>query len=166
MKIRNRTKVRGFRLNMIPLMSVVILLVIFFLSTLRVSEPATDYLRSMPLAAAGTASVFEEEQPQLFVRLVAGAAGELSAVQLNGENLGDGELALERLNSRVFRAISSQPAVGPGQQEYSDIEIDPDYNLHYRYIISAIGACSGALGPNGVPVRYISRIEFAPRREQ
>jgi hypothetical protein len=30
-----------------------------------------------------------------------------------------------------------------------EVEIDPDYNLNYRYIINAIGACSGRIGENG-----------------
>jgi hypothetical protein len=95
----------------------------------------------------------------------ADGAGDLRALYFNGTNLGAGEQAFARLNSEVFRAITALQAIGKEQQEKQEVEIDPDYSLHYRYIINAIGACSGRLGTNGVPVRYISRIKFAPRRE-
>ena len=44
------------------------------------------------------------------------------------------------------------------------VEIDPDYHLHYSEIIKAIGACSGGLDQSGVPVRFVSRFNFAERR--
>jgi len=133
--------------------------------TLKVIEPEGDFDISMPLGAPSASTPDQAELPPFKVRLEAGGAGDLNALYFNGSNLGGGEQAFARLNSEVFRAITALAAIGPDQQEKQEVEIDPDYNLHYRYIINAIGACSGRLGKNGVPVRYISKIKFAPRRE-
>ena len=147
------------------MIDVVFQLMIFFMCTLKVTEPEGDFEISMPLGAPSASAVTEAELPPFRVRLVAAANGELSALEFNGANLGNGEAAFAKLNSEVFRAISALATIGPDQQEKQEVEIDPDYNLNYSYIINAIGACSGRLGQNGIPVRYISRIKFAPRRE-
>jgi hypothetical protein len=47
-----------------------------------------------------------------------------------------------------------------------EVEIDPDYNLNYRYIINAIGACSGRIGAQRrARIPYLQRIKFAPIRQ-
>ncbi len=166
MKFRNRTTVSMIRLNMTPMISIAFLLIICFMYTFDVTEPEGDFEPNMPLVAAGATAVTDAGLPPLKVRLVADDGGELSALQFNGENLGNGEQAFARLNSEVFLAISTQHAIGPDQQKDLEVEIEPDYNLQYRFIVNAIGACSGRLGPNGVPVRYLSKIKFAPRRDQ
>ena len=165
MKLRNRVGLSKIQLDMTPMIDVVFQLMIFFMCTLKVTEPEGDFDISMPLGAPSASSVTEAELPPFKVRLQADGTGELKALFFNGTNLGGGEQAFAKLNSEVFRAITALAAIGPDQQEKQEVEIDPDYNLHYRYIINAIGACSGRLGQNGIPVRYISKIKFAPRRE-
>jgi len=165
MKLRNRTGNRKIDVNMTPMIDVVFQLLIFFLCTLKVIEPEGDFDISMPLGAPSAASVTEADLPPFKVRMESDAAGDLQTLFFNGTSLGGGDQALAKLNSEVFRAITALQAIGKEQQEKQEVEIDPDYNLHYRYIINAIGACSGRLGPNDIPVRYITRIKFAPRRE-
>ncbi len=165
MKLRNRVGERKIDVNMTPMIDVVFQLLIFFMCTLKVIEPEGDFDISMPLGAPSAASVTDADLPPFKVRMEADAAGDLQTLFFNGTSLGGGEQALAKLNSEVFRAITALQAIGQEQQEKQEVEIDPDYDLHYRYIINAIGACSGRLGPNGIPVRYISRIKFAPRRE-
>jgi biopolymer transport protein ExbD len=165
MKIRNRVGLGKIQLDMTPMIDVVFQLMIFFMCTLKVTEPEGDFDISMPLGAAAPSAVTEAELPPFKVRMIADAEGNLNALSFNGVNLGGGEQAFAKLNSEVFRAIHALKAIGPDQQEKQEVEIDPDYNLHYRNIISAIGSCSGRMGPNGIPVRYISKIKFAPRRE-
>ena len=165
MKLRNRVGLGKIQLDMTPMIDVVFQLMIFFMCTLKVTEPEGDFDISMPLGAPSASSVTEAELPPFKVRMQADGTGELNALFFNGTNLGGGEQAFAKLNSEVFRAITALAAIGPDQQEKQEVEIDPDYNLHYRYIINAIGACSGRLGQNGIPVRYISKIKFAPRRE-
>ena len=147
------------------MIDVVFQLIIFFMCTLKVSEPEGDFDISMPLGAPSASALDEAELPPFKVRLVGSANGEMASLSFNGSNLGNGEQAFARLNSEVFRAITALKAIGPDQQEKQEVEIDPDYNLHYHNIINAIGSCSGRLGKNGVPIRYISKIKFAPRRE-
>lgn len=165
MKLRNRVIPGKIAVDMTPMIDVVFQLLIFFMCTLKVIEPEGDFDISMPLGAPSASTVTDAELPPFKVRMEADGAGDLRALYFNGTNLGAGEQAFARLNSEVFRAITALQAIGKEQQEKQEVEIDPDYSLHYRYIINAIGACSGRLGTNGVPVRYISRIKFAPRRE-
>lgn len=147
------------------MIDVVFQLMIFFMCTLKVTEPEGDFDISMPLGAPSASSSSDPELPPFKVRLQANADGELNALFFNGTNLGGGDQAFAKLNSEVFRAITALAAIGPDQQEKQEVEIDPDYNLHYHNIINTIGACSGRMGRNGVPVRYLSKIKFAPRRE-
>ena len=141
------------------MIDVVFQLMIFFMCTLKVTEPEGDFDISMPLGAAAPSADTEAQLPPFKVRMIADAEGNLNALSFNGVNLGGGAQAFAKLNSEVFRAINALKAIGPDQQEKQEVEIDPDYNLHYRNIIS------GRMGPNGIPVRYISKIKFAPRRE-
>ena len=133
--------------------------------TLKVSEPEGDFDISMPLGAPSESAVSEAELPPFKVRMIADPSGELASLTYNGANLGSGDGAFQKLNSEVLRSINALKAAGPGQQEKQEVEIDPDYNLHYRNIIAAIGACSGRMERDGRPVRYLSKIKFAPRRE-
>jgi biopolymer transport protein ExbD len=165
MKLRNRSSGSKIAIDMTPMIDVVFQLMIFFMCTLKVLEPEGDFDISMPLGAPSASNDTDAELPPFKVRMQADASGALQTLSFNGASLGAGEQAFARLNSEVFRAITALQAIGKEQQEKQEVEIDPDYNLDYRYVINAIGACSGRLGPNGVPVRYISRIKFAPRRE-
>lgn len=146
------------------MIDVVFQLMIFFMCTLKVTEPEGDFDISMPLGAPGAATE-TAELPSFKVRLEADGTGELRALLFNGTNLGTGDQAFLRLNNQVREALRALDAIGPSQKENQEVEIDPDYNLHYRHIINSIGACSGTLGQNGIPVRYLSKIKFAPRRE-
>lgn len=165
MKLRNRVTAAKIQLDMTPMIDVVFQLMIFFMCTLKVVEPEGDFDISMPLGAPGAAADTEAELPPFKVRLEADQTGELKSLLFNGTNLGSGDQAFARLNNQVREAMRSLEAIGPSQKENQEVEIDPDYNLHYRYIIASIGACSGTLGQNGIPVRYLSKIKFAPRRE-
>jgi biopolymer transport protein ExbD len=165
MKIRNRVTSGKILLDMTPMIDVVFQLMIFFMCTLKVVEPEGDFDISMPLGAPSESAVTEAELPPFKVRLEADETGELRMLSFNGAPLGRGEEAFELLNHEVLTAVTRLQAIGPDQQEKQEVEIDPDYGLHYGNIINAIGACSGRLGQNGVPIRYISRIKFAPRRQ-
>lgn len=166
MKLRNRVVGGKIAIDMTPMIDVVFQLLIFFMCTLKVIEPEGDFDISMPLGTPSAESVTDAELPPFKIRMVADANGELASLSFNGENLGPGDGAIAALNSKVFRSVTALQAVGRDQLEKQEVEIDPDYNLNYRYIINAIGACSGRLGPNGVHIPYLSRIKFAPIREK
>ena len=155
MKFRNRSNLTKIQLDMTPMIDVVFQLIIFFMCTLKVSEPEGDFEISMPLGAPNAAAVSDAQLPPFKVRLQAGADGRLAALTFNGTNLGSGESAFAKLNSEVLRAVNALGAIGKEQQEKQEVEIDSDYNLNYRYIINAIGACSGRM-QNGTTVRYFA----------
>ena len=165
MKFRNRSNLT-FQLNMTPMIDVVFLLIIFFMCTLTVSEPEGDFEISLPFGSASANSASDAELQPFKVRMEADAQGELVSLSFDGENLGGGPNAISSLNSRVFRRITGLQAIGSDQLEKQEVEIDPDYNLNYRYIINAIRACSGRVGHNGVHIPYLQRIKFAPIRHQ
>lgn len=166
MKFRNRSSLSKIQLDMTPMIDVVFQLIIFFMCTLKVSEPEGDFEISMPLGVPSASSATDAELPPFKVRMQADATGELVSLSFNGENLGGGPGAISSLNSKVFRSITALQAIGNDQLEKQEVEIDPDYNLNYRYIINAIGACSGRVGQNGVHIPYLQRIKFAPIRQQ
>ena len=43
-----------------------------------------------------------------------------------------------------------------------EVEIDADYNLHFRNVINAVGACTGKIGSDGNIVKYVEKIKFSP----
>jgi biopolymer transport protein ExbD len=164
MKLRNRVIPGKIQLDMTPMIDVVFQLMIFFMCTLKVTEPEGDFDISMPLGAPSEAAVTDADQPPFKVRMIADASGELQSLTWNGADLGGGAAAFEKLNSEVLRSITALKTIGPDQQENQEVELDPDYNLHYHNVINAIGACSGRMERDGRPVRYLSKIKFAPRR--
>jgi len=166
MKLRNRVTTGKINVDMTPMIDVVFQLLIFFMCTLKVIEPEGDFDISMPLGTPSAKSDTDPDLPPFKVRMQADASGELASLSFNGENLGGGEGAISVLNSKVFRSIQSLQALGSDQLQKQEVEIDPDYNLNYRYIINAIGACSGRIGENGIHIPYLQRIKFAPIRKQ
>ena len=165
MKLRNRVTTGKINVDMTPMIDVVFQLLIFFMCTLKVIEPEGDFDISMPLGTPSSKSESDADLPPFKVRMQADASGELASLSFNGENLGGGEGAISVLNSKVFRSIQSLQALGSDQLQKQEVEIDPDYNLNYRYIINAIGACSGRIGENGIHIPYLQRIKFAPIRK-
>jgi len=166
MKLRNRIVSGKIHVDMTPMIDVVFQLLIFFMCTLKVIEPEGDFDISMPLGAPKADSVTDADLPPFKVRMLADETGELSSLSFNGNNLGGGSRAIQLLNKSVFDSIVALQAIGSDQLQKQEVEIDPDYNLNYRYIINAIGACSGRIGPNGVHVSYLQRIKFAPIRQR
>jgi biopolymer transport protein ExbD len=165
MKIRNRTGTQKIEVQMAPMIDVVFQLLIFFMLTLKVIEPEGDFDINMPLGAPAESAVTDAELPPFKVRLEAvPGSGELQQLFFNGAPLGSGPGAFQLLNSEILKAVNALTATGPENLDKQEVEIDPDYGLNYKYIISAIGACSGKM-VDGTMVRYISRIKFAPIRQ-
>lgn len=165
MKLRNRSTNTKIEVPMAPMIDVVFQLLIFFMLTLKIVEPEGDFDINMPLGAPAQSSVSDAELPPFKVRMLADPeTGALTQLTFNGNALGNGPGAFAKLNSEILRSVNALQATGQQNVEKQEVEIDPDYNLDYENIISAISACSGRM-TNGKMVRYLSKIKFAPIRE-
>ena len=166
MKIRNRSGAgEKIETQMAPMIDVVFQLLIFFMLTLKIIEPEGNFDINMPLGKPQQSSVTNADLQPLKVRLIAGADGQLAELQFNQQSLGRGAAAFDLLNDQILKTVNSLKAAGPEAIDKQEVEIDPDFNLNYEHIISAISKCSGKM-VDGKMVRYINRIKFAPIREQ
>ncbi|MEZ6060527.1 MAG: biopolymer transporter ExbD [Planctomycetaceae bacterium] len=165
MKFRHQSKGEKIETQMAPMIDVVFQLLIFFMLTLKIIEPEGDFDINMPLGAPAEASVTDADLPPFKVRLLADpATGQLTDLQFNGRSLGTGDDAFRTLNDEIRRSVERLRAAGPGADK-QEVEIEPDFNLDYRYVISSISAVSGTI-QNGQMIRFISRIKFAPIRPE
>ena len=151
--------------QMAPMIDVVFQLLIFFMLTLKIVEPEGDLDINMPLGAPQQSSMDNADLPPFKVRMQADPdTGELAMLSYNSQPLGSGPQAFLRLNSEILKSVNALNAAGPSNLDKQEVEIDPDYCLQYKNIISAISACSGKM-VDGKMVRYIKKIKFAPIRE-
>ncbi len=149
---------------MTPMIDVVFQLLIFFLFTLKIIEPEGDFNINMPLGRPAESSVTDAELQPLKVRMIAGEDGQLRSLLLNGRELGPTD-PFKELNDEVHSVVQALQRVGPADvgegADAQEVEIDPDYDLDYKYVISAVSACSGMM-VDGTPVPLLKRIKFAP----
>ena len=57
-------------------------------------------------------------------------------------------------------------AAGADLAKEMEVELDADYNLHFRYVINAVGACTGKIGSDGKVVKFVEKIKFSPPKPQ
>lgn len=165
MKIRNRNAANEkIEMQMSSMIDVVFQLLIFFMLTLKIVEAEGDFDINMPLGKPETASQIDADLPIMEVRMIAAANGDLADLRFNRQSLGAGPQAFDLLNQKIGEAIRRLNAAGPSNVEKQEVEIDPDYNLDYRFIIEAISRCSGRL-QDGTVIPYIRRIKFAQIRD-
>ena len=144
-----------------PMIDVTFQLLTFFM-TLRISSPEGDFNINMPPAGAGTATV-DQLFPDIKVRMIANANGDLANLRLGERSLGNDARCFQRLNDEILQLIG-QP--GGARVKELEVEIDADYHLHFENVVKAIGACSGRLGKDGKTViRYLEKIKFAQPRK-
>ena len=162
MKFRGGSKVEKIAPQMAPMIDVVFQLLIFFMLTLKIVSPEGEFGINMPLTGQSPDTTDDPLLPELNVRILANANGELGSLQLNDVNLGNDDAAFATLTSKV-RAIAGDPG-GEASDELS-VTIDPDYDLNYRWFIKTVGAVSGDKLPDGTTVPLVSNIKFAQARE-
>src|SRR5438132_3138842 len=130
-------------IDMTPMIDIVFQLLSFFCMTLRVSAAEGDFNIRMPLAAMSAGLPDPNQLPPMKVRMRADAGGNLVELTLNDRAF----TGVDR-----FKALHQYIAalVGEGNLAASaEVEIDCDFNLKYEYVIEAITAVSGTLGPDG-----------------
>jgi len=147
--------------QMAPMIDVVFQLLIFFMLTLKVVTPEGDFSINMPIGAPAPTDD-EVQFPPIKVRLTAGDDGRLTSLLFNNRQLGNDDAAFERLNAEILTMIGRP---GNPLTKEMEVEIDADFDLHYRYTIQAVSACTGKLNADGQPVKYIEKIKFTPPRK-
>jgi len=147
---------------MAPMIDIVFQLLIFFMLNLKIIAPEGTFNINMPIGAPIIEPSETVETPEIKVRLMADANGDLTDLMLGENSLGNGLAAFEKLNTEILKLIGR-----PGQALAKDIEIeiDADYDLRYEYIIRAVSKCTGRMDAHGNVIRYVEKIKFAPPRK-
>ncbi len=156
MKFRKKETDGKVDMQMAAMIDIVFQLLIFFMLTLKIIPPEGDFNINMPIGEMAQSS--SDIKLDLKVKIEANPDGSLSQLWFGGRALGnDYPDCFDRLNNEIAQ-------IAGGQQGYSDdleVELNPDYNLHYRYIVKAISSCRGRMR-NGSLITYIEKIKFAP----
>ena len=145
---------RDVSVNLAPVVSICLLLIAFFLISLRLhSSAGAAAARAAspggPLAALG-------ELPTIKIRLQADAQGNLAGIAMNRRPLKD----LDELRSEIL-AIVRDTGGSP------EVEFDCDYHLRYEITLKAVAAVSGPAGDGGrLSGKLVQRVKFAPRRQE
>jgi biopolymer transport protein ExbD len=147
--------------QMTPMIDIVFQLLTFFIMSFKIATVEGDFSIKMPLAAPSAGVPNPEEMlPPIRVRLTANADGSLRGIQMGERSLP----SYAALHNEIIGIVGTDS--GPGSlAEQAEVELDADYDLHYRNIISAVTAISGYVDPNGRIVKLIEKIKFAPPRE-
>lgn len=160
MKLRNRTSGPSkVEVPMAPMIDIVFQLLIFFMLNLKIVAPEGNFNINMPISAPSAAAA-EQNLPDIKVGLLSDRDGNLSQLTLGSKNLGNDDMAFERLNKEILQIIGR-----PGNPLTKDIEveIDADYETQYKYVVKAISKCTGRIDPATKAVtRYVEKIKFAP----
>ncbi|MBI1247339.1 biopolymer transporter ExbD [bacterium] len=147
---------------MTPMIDIVFQLLVFFIMTFKIVAVEGDFDINMPQAAQGAPST--NLQVPLTLKLKAGPTGNLQSVSLN--NLPPFEGTVQQKFAKVQTELVKSLGIADGpasSQEESEIEIDADFQLHYRYIIQAITAVTGRVDPKtGEVQKLVEKIKFAP----
>ncbi|MCA8997943.1 MAG: biopolymer transporter ExbD [Planctomycetaceae bacterium] len=159
MKIRRHETDSKIEMQMSAMIDIVFQLLIFFMLTLKIIAPEGDFNINMPLGAVAPSDDQPPPPLDLKVKIEANPDGSLKQLYFGSRGLGN-EFpgSFDRLNNEIAQVA------GGGQGGFSDdleVELIPDYNLHYRYIVKAISACRGRMIGDR-QVTYIEKIKFAP----
>ena len=147
-------------IDMTPMIDCVFQLIIFFMLTLKIRADEGDFNINMPLGQAQAASV--QMVNEIKVRLEANPDGSLRAIRLGQRVLGNDARAFGLLNQEILAYVGKP---GSGGSKDIEVELDPDFELHYQHTVSAITACTGRLDPKSKQVlRYVEKVKFAQPR--
>jgi biopolymer transport protein ExbD len=147
-------------IDMTPMIDIVFQLLTFFCMTLKVSEAEGDFNIKMPLAAPRAGVPDPNQLPPMKVRLRADPSGNLVDLVLNERSF-SGPTRWKQLHNHIASLV------GEGSMAASaEVELDCDFALKYEYVIEAITAVSGSVGPDGQVVKLVEKIKFSPPRPE
>lgn len=161
MRIRSVTRhgEESTELQMTPMIDVVFLLLIFFVTTFKIVSPEGAFNIRMPRAAFKEGPVRPEALPPVKITLRADQGGRLTGILF-----GKGP-ARDFLDLRKKIRATVDDAGGPGSPGAKTIEVELacDYQLRYEYVMDAITAVSGFIDPStGVPIPLVEKVRFSP----
>jgi biopolymer transport protein ExbD len=159
--VRKESAPTKVEIPMAPMIDIVFQLLIFFMLNLKIVAAEGNFDVNMPLGAPGQPK--DMALPDIKVGLRSDADGNLTQLTIGQRNLGNDDAAFDRLNAEILKII-----VRPGNPltKEIEVEIDADYELHYKYIIRAVSKCTGRLDSQTKQiVRYVEKIKFAPPRK-
>jgi biopolymer transport protein ExbD len=158
MKIRRTTSGAPdkIELNMTPMIDVVFQLLSFFMFTLRISAVEGNFDIKMP-SAARTMVEIPDANVAMKVRLIARPDGSLGQIIYNDRPI----TSFAALRSQIVAFIGNDQAT----RQNAEVEIDADFNLHYKHVMDTITHVSGYLAEDGLTrVDLVQKIKFAPPR--
>ena len=147
-------------IDMTPMIDIVFQLLIFFCLTLKIATAEGDFNIKMPLAAEPSTSIEPDAAQHLVLEMRADATGRLVELRMAGQSFTGGD---DERWTQLRQFVAGQIG-GGGLEAAPEVTIDCDRNLKYDYVIRAITAISGDVGPDGRIIRLIEKINFAPRR--
>jgi biopolymer transport protein ExbD len=147
-------------IDMTPMIDVVFQLLIFFCLTLKIATAEGDFNIKMPLATQPSVAIDPEAAQRFVLEMRADESGRLVELRMGGQSFTGGD---DERWTQLRQFVAGQ--IGGGNlAEEPEVTIDCDRHLKYDYVIRAITAISGDVGPDGQIIRLIEKINFAPRR--
>jgi biopolymer transport protein ExbD len=157
MKIRKKGVEEKIELQMTPMIDIVFQLLVFFIMTFKIVAMEGDFNIKMPLTAPkeGTPEDIEDVPMRLMLR--ADAKGELSSIKIDQKSFED----MDALHNYIRGELGDDP---DARQSQTEVELDCDYQLDYKYVIAAITAITGRVDESGQVVKLVEKIKFSPPR--
>ncbi len=151
---------KKIEVNMTPMIDACFLLIIFFILTLKLFSPEGDFGITMPLASPRQGLRPTPELPPVKVRLAAHPDGNLAGIQMGQRKMS----SFAELHKQVHELAGLDR--GPAGSSNTEVELDCDYNLKFKYVVDALNAISGYVANDKQTIiRMIEKIRFAPPRE-
>lgn len=158
MKFRKKGGANQTAIDMTPMIDMVFQLLIFFMLTFKILAQEGDFGIAMPLGGVAAGPQSELMVPPIVVRLRADDNGQLTGISVNEKSFGTN---FDSLHNYIHNLIGDER--GPGSlQESTEVELNCDYGLHYRYVVDALTAVSGYVGDDGNVIKLVEKIKFSP----
>ncbi|REK16579.1 MAG: biopolymer transporter ExbD [Planctomycetota bacterium] len=158
MKLRNTGELSDkVDIQMTPMIDIVFLLLIFFIFNFRIVVQEGDFNIRMPVAGPSAASI--DTQLPIRVRLTSDDEGNLTGIVAGDRKLDN----FSDLHQFILAQVGND--AGPDGADNMEVELDCDYGLKYRYVISAVTAISGYVTADGHIVKLIQKIKLSPPKK-
>jgi biopolymer transport protein ExbD len=155
--VRSIPSAATIQLQMTSMIDIVFLLLVFFVMTFKITMPEGDF--QIHMAATGPGPSDLEATPEVIrVRLRAAADGSLAGIEAEQQSLA----SFTDLRRLVLNLTGSSR--GPRSHGLApEIEFDADPGLDYQYLMAALTAVKGYIGPRGEVIDLTERIKLMPQ---